>query len=1372
MEVIMKISEEFCGQGNPVSKSLKELTGLYGLSKTLRFELKPEEETKEKFDTWIKELENVNDINDSIKEGNLFAKDKAIFKAYLALKPILDSIHEQFITLALQSEEAGKIDFSDYYEKYLKSDKLDVEEKRLRTEIGKLYLVPAKQFAVIKNGKSNLKESKPYEVLTDKLILSFIEQNITSYTDKIPEEELKKHLESFNGFFTYFSGFNINRENYYATKEKKSTAVATRIVHENLPVFCNNIMRFEKNKDIYKRMYDELKTNNRETKLKTETGEKEAEPISEEIFNITHFSKCLSQSQIETYNEIIGNNNLLINLYNQLHSKDTDFRRIQLFETLYKQIGCGKKKNLFVQLLKDSEEELSTEQIKSGEILSLEKLLNTVGKAIETYFTESVDTLEILTIPDFIKYVENCNNWKGIYWNKTAVTSISNRYFMNWHDIADKLSKNSACATFNKNREEQIKLNDAVELEGLFSVLDEEKAENVFKKSVVEDFKDIINLEDSTSKNLIRVLCHNTRKAISEVINSKEKILSLKRNNNSETKNEDNFVSTMKNWFDSILDALHFIKFFEVRETKTKGNLINSEVKEAVNLLLHSENVAWFKWYDLVRNYLTKKPQDDVKNNMLKLNFGSSSLLRGWSDGQEKIKIATILKYENFLYLCILKDNYIFDTSKENNPIYKKDGKGSRLILRNLGFKTLAGKGFKSEFGISYSDLGKKDPEKAVNSLKKIIASKYISKYPALKTILEKKYDDKKQFDLDINEILKDCYTCTFENIDWSTVKAKEKSGDLFLFKIWTKDFSSKSDGHKNLQTIYWENIFTENSMHQLCAGAEVFMRKPITSKTPYSHESNSLILCKKGVPDFIYEKIKSIIQKNCDSNEKEIRDIIKKNSKEILSSDYSDFDLNTLKFSKKNHKIIKDKRFYGENKYFFYCPIKLNYSSTVYKSSNLGYSEVNRKVNDVIQKSDNITFLGIDRGEKHLIYTCMIDSTGKIIKCESQNKIDETDYNQKLSEVAQNRQNARKNWQAIGNISNLKEGYISNVVHNIVTQAIANPTYIILEDLNTEMKRGRQKIEKQVYQKFEVALAKKLNFVVDKTAKENETASVGKALQLTPPIANYQDIENKKQFGIMLYTRANYTSVTDPLTGWRKTIYLKKGSEEFIKKEILENFTDIGFDGKDYYFEYIEKHAGKKWKMYSGSDGVSLPRYQNNKKQMEDNAVWEPEKVDVTVLLDELFIDFDKEKSLRTQLVNNEHQLNKISSRKETAWDSLRYVIDTIQHIRNTGKTDSDSNFLYSPVRDENGIHYDSRKYHDNKELPGDADANGAFNIARKGLIMDAHIKQWIKDGSKVKDLDLFVSDEEWDLWLLNRNLWNEKLSYFASRSLKQKKN
>jgi CRISPR-associated protein Cpf1 len=37
----------------------------------------------------------------------------------------------------------------------------------------------------------------------------------------------------------------------------------------------------------------------------------------------------------------------------------------------------------------------------------------------------------------------------------------------------------------------------------------------------------------------------------------------------------------------------------------------------------------------------------------------------------------------------------------------------------------------------------------------------------------------------------------------------------------------------------------------------------------------------------------------------------------------------------------------------------------------------------------------------------------------------------------------------------------------------------IVLEDLNGGFKRGRQKIEKSVYQKLELALAKKLGYLV-----------------------------------------------------------------------------------------------------------------------------------------------------------------------------------------------------------------------------------------------------------------------------------------------------
>ena len=183
-------------------------------------------------------------------------------------------------------------------------------------------------------------------------------------------------------------------------------------------------------------------------------------------------------------------------------------------------------------------------------------------------------------------------------------------------------------------------------------------------------------------------------------------------------------------------------------------------------------------------------------------------------------------------------------------------------------------------------------------------------------------------------------------------------------------------------------------------------------------------------------------------------------------------------------------------------------------------------------------------------------------------------------------------------------------------------------------------------------------------------------------------------------------------------------------------------------------------------------------KQTLQDKNVWVPEKINVVDILDKLFAKFDKKKSFKLQIEAG-IELQKDEERNETAWQSLRYAIDLIQQIRNSGeKNTEDDNFLYSPVRNKKGEHFDSRKYNNNGELSEirDADANGAYNIARKGLIMDAHIKHWINngrpkvkiDGKEVSDLDLFISDKEWDLWLLNREQWKKELPTFASKSAK----
>ena len=684
--------------------NIDNFTNLYSLSKTLRFELKPNGKTAETFKQWFKELKNTDLV---VKEdNNLFVKDQKIKDAYLVIKPIMDKLHEKFIEKAL-IDGANNIDFSEYFKAYQNKAVKDDMEKELRKAIGKAFQVAGKYYVqeiskAQKDGKEiKTKKDKLYECLTDAKVLNYLIVNVKEFAKEsgLGENELREQLEQFKGFWGYSTGYNQNRENYYEYEKDASTSVATRIVHENLPTFCDNILRFEKRKDEYLGIYQYLKNNNRETKINNSTGEEvETEAISENVFQIGHFNECLAQSQIEEYNRIIGNYNSLINLYNQARRGEKEFKKIDEFETLYKQIGCGKKKSLFAALIKDKDCELTADEKKMEGILTVEQLLKKAKEIGDKFFNENGDETEINTVPAFIKFLQECDNWDGIYMSSAAVNKISNRYFANWHSIKDKLKEDNAnaCITYDKNREEPIKLRDAVELSGLFAVSDTEQSEHFFKESLFSEYRDVLDKRLSPSKNLINLLCFDIEQNIKAFLKQSDDIVALEKykDGNNQADEEDQTIKQIKDWFDAATDAMRIVRYFAVRKSKMKGNIPNVSMEQALSNLLYSDDAQWFKWYDLVRNYLTKKPQDDAKENKLKLNFGTSSLLGGWSDGQEKTKAATLLKYDNELYLCILKTKNIFDTSKDNNPIYTTQSNANRLILRNLKFKTLAGKGF------------------------------------------------------------------------------------------------------------------------------------------------------------------------------------------------------------------------------------------------------------------------------------------------------------------------------------------------------------------------------------------------------------------------------------------------------------------------------------------------------------------------------------------------------------------------------------------------------------------------------------------------------------------------------------------------------
>ena len=327
---------------------MEQFTNLYQLSKTLIFKLEPEGNTKTTFEKWV------NEMNSTSEESNLFVKDKNIYDAYLAIKPIMDKLHEQFIEKSLTSDEAKQIDFSDYLAIYRDPDKdfPNGFEKKLREYIGQTYIVGGRFFsekieeAIIKleeennKGKtqkkkkneekkfSSTKKKNPFECLTDKKMFNYLYANVKTLAEQngVDEQTLSKHIEQFKGFWGYLKGYNQNRENYYEVEKEN-------IVHENLPTFCSNALRFEKHKYEYLGIYQYLKDHNRETRIKDSQGnEGEAEAIKETCFLIGHFNECLAQSQIEEYNRIIGNYNSLINLYNQARRDEKSYKKIDEFE--------------------------------------------------------------------------------------------------------------------------------------------------------------------------------------------------------------------------------------------------------------------------------------------------------------------------------------------------------------------------------------------------------------------------------------------------------------------------------------------------------------------------------------------------------------------------------------------------------------------------------------------------------------------------------------------------------------------------------------------------------------------------------------------------------------------------------------------------------------------------------------------------------------------------------------------------------------------------------------------------------------------------------------------------------------------------------
>ena len=1293
-----------------MDKNFDDFKRLYPLSKTLRFEAKPIGDT----------LKNI------IKSG-LLEEDEHRAQSYVKVKKLIDEYHKVFIDRVLNEgcftieNKGNKDSLEEYYESYMsKSNDENVSktfkeiQENLRSVIAN-KLTKDKGYANLFGNKliESYKDKDGTKKIIDSDLIQFINTAEPSKLDSMSQDEAKEFVKEFWGFTTYFEGFHKNRKNMY-TSEEKSTGIAYRLVNENLPKFIDNMEAFKK--AIAK---PEIQANMGE--LYSNFAEYLNVESIQEMFQLDYYDMLLTQKQIDVYNAIIGGKtdedhdfkikgiNEYINLYNQQHKNE----KLPKLKALFKQILSDRNAISWLPEEFNSDQEVLDAIKDCYERLS-ENVLDKVLKSL------------LCSLSDY--------NLNGIFVrNDLQLTDISQKMFGNWSVIQNAIMQNikkKVPARKRKESEEDyekrisdiFKKADSFSIQYINDCLNEMDDNNLHAVDGYFATLGAVNTPTMQRENLF-ALIQNAYTDISDLLDTpypENKNLAQDKTN----------VAKVKALLDAIKSLQHFVKpLLGMGDESDKDERFYGELAS-----LWTELDTVTPLYNMIRNYMTRKPYSEKK---IKLNFENPQLLGGWDANKEKDYATIILRRNGMYYLAIMdKDSkkLLGKTMPSDGECYEKmvykffkdvttmipkcstqlkevqayfKVNTDDFVLNSKAFSkpltitkevfdlnnVLYGKFKKFQKGYLSATGDNAGYIRAVNVWIKFCMD-FLDSYEStcmydFSSLKSESYLSLDAFYKDANLLL---YKLSFTDVSASFIDQLVEEGKMYLFQIYNKDFSEYSKGTPNMHTLYWKALFDERNLadvvYKLNGQAEMFYRKKSIENTHPTHPANHPIL-----------------NKNKDNKKKE---------------SLFDYDL------------IKDRR-YTVDKFMFHVPITMNFKSS-------GSENINQDVKAYLRHADDMHIIGIDRGERHLLYLVVIDLQGNIKEQYSLNEIVNeyngntyhTNYHDLLDVREDERLKARQSWQTIENIKELKEGYLSQVIHKITQLMVKYHAIVVLEDLNKGFMRGRQKVEKQVYQKFEKMLIDKLNYLVDKKADASVSGGLLNAYQLTSKFDSFQKMG--KQSGFLFYIPAWNTSKIDPVTGFVNLLDTRYQNVEKAKV-FFSKFDAIRYNKDKDWFEFNldydkfgKKAEGTRTKWTLCTRGMRIDTFRNKEK----NSQWDNQEVDLTAemksLLEHYYIDI------------HGNLKDAISAQTDKAFfTGLLHILKLTLQMRNS-ITGTETDYLVSPVADENGIFYDSRSCGD--ELPENADANGAYNIARKGLMMIEQIKE-------VKDLDNLKFDISNKSWL-----------------------
>lgn len=1296
----MKINGEFCGQKNGYSRSI-----------TLRNRLIPIGKTEE-----------------NLKNEQLLDGDFKRAAAYSEVKNLIDDFHRSFIEEVLSKTE---LDWGPLYDRFdlFQAEKDAAKKAKHKKELETL------QSAMRKSIVKRFTDDERYAKLFKKEILVDLLPSIIKNDDSGTITDKQAALDTFKGFSTYFTGFHQNRKNLYSD-EAKATAISNRIVNENFPKFYANVKVFE-----YVQNYFPDIVSDTENALKDFlNGKKLAD-----IFSRDNFNAVLSQSGIDFYNTVIGGIsdeagnkkvqglNEKINLARQQLPAEEKSKLRKKMTVLYKQILSDKKTASFIPVGFEKSDE--------------------VYNAVRQYKEQNLDKVRH-TIDELISN-SDCD-LNQIFVPAKELTAFSLSFFGSWSIAGSGLfllekdkAKKELSEKQTENITKQIAKNDCS-----LSTL-----QAAYERWAKENDKPI------DTPVTISACAYRTNEITKEKkpVNILEKIsetyakIDFEKQENLQAEKE--AATPIKNFLDEVQNLYHYFKLFDYRGEEEKDSNFYSKLDEILSGLAEI-----IPLYNKVRNFVTKKPGEVKK---VKLNFECPSLADGWDLNKETSNDAIILRKNGNYFLGIFNPNdkpkMTSDEAAAENACYEK------MIYKLLpGPNKMLPKVFFSAKGLETFCppkevlLGYKNGKhKKGDSFDKTFMRELIDWF---KDAINR-HEDWKHFNFtfsptetyeDMSGFYKEVelqgYKITFQNISENYIDSLVDSGKLYLFQIYNKDFAEKSTGKKNLHTLYWENLFSKENLRDVClklnGEAELFFRPKNENVKEIRHEKGSVLVNRttadgKSIPEEVYQEIYQFKNKKRTSVSDEAKNLL---------------DGGTVVCKEAAHTLTKDRHF-TQDTYLFHCPITMNF-----KAPEITGKKFNQKVLDYLRENPDVKIIGLDRGERHLIYLSLINQNGEIELQKTLNLVEQirndktvcVNYQEKLVQKEGDRDKARKNWQTIGNIKELKEGYLSNVVHEIAKLMVEHNAIVVMEDLNFGFKRGRFAVERQVYQKFENMLIEKLNYLVFKDTAATEPGGVLNAYQLTDKSANVGDVG--KQCGFLFYVPAAYTSKIDPKTGFADLLNFRDLTNVHKKRDFFSKFDEIRYDAETNSFAFTfdyKNFDGKgktemsktKWTVYSNGKRIVYSPQSKSHSDVEPTEKLKAifEQVGIPFASGENVLDLIME--VGADLKQNEKPASDVAH----FWDSLLFNFKLILQMRNSNAQTAED-YIISPVKAADGTFFDSRKeaaLGKNAKLPIDADANGAYHIALKGLYLlknnfNLNEKGYIENISNA-DWFAFVQEKEY---------------------------